>query len=128
MNNIGGGFGSGFEDNNNVRKSGLFIESPNTQNGLDSGFQRQNKQQMKQQMGGGIMGIENVITLRVYISINEDFSNEVFKMLTQQLKHYYENENELVMNQSELPIIKFEGENLAYLDVRINYITRGKTY
>ena len=46
-------------------------------------------------------------------------------MLTQQLKQYYQNENELVMSQSELPVIKFEGESLAYLDVRINYIARG---
>src|SRR5258708_7805645 len=118
MNNIGGGFGSDFTDTQNTRKSGLFIESPNTQNGLDSGFQRQNKQQMKQQMGGGIIGIENVITLRVYISINEDHSNEVFKTLTQQLKQHYQIDNELVMNQSDLPVIKFEGESLAYLDVR----------
>ena len=109
-----------FTDNQNARKSGLFIESPTTQNGLNSGYQRPNNQQMKHQMGGGIIGIENVITLRVYISILEDSSNEMFKAFTHQLKQHYQNENDLIMNQSDLPTIKFEGENLAYLDVRNN--------
>jgi hypothetical protein len=68
-------------------------------------------------MGGGIMGLENVITLRVYISIIDDSSNEVFKMLTQQLRSFFQVEHEGLLHSSDLPVIKFEGDTLAYLDV-----------
>lgn len=85
-----------------------------TLNQVTSGRYHQFQQNMNNQM------MENFITVRVYLNVNDDDNNELFKKIFPPQKA--DQSLQLVSPTSSEHLVKIQGDEQAYIDVRTHLI------